>query len=1081
MVTAPTTSSLDALPCGFIQLDASDRVVEWNQRLERWTGRSRAETTGHSLIEIFPENPALANLLAEVRANRRPRVLAQMFHRRLIPVPLPPGHLSGLAEMQQECHLVPLESPAGHLAISIVDVTPHVVGQQRTQAMVVERNLAEEAVRRRAEFLAALNHTTLEMMGRRNVTELLQALAERAGTLLNSPHVEVALLEGEELVVRAFSRSCDYLVGDCVRRGEAPLDWQAVDSRVPVVVACYSEHPACRPIYRPHQLQAAANIPIIRGAECVGVLGIARTQPGLPYTDEEIQQGVLLARMAALVVHNASTYEEAVRENEEKFRGVFDQSPIIIALVSVPDSRIVELNSAALAAFGYTRDEVLGKTPAELGLWVDLPLREVYLEKLRAAGSVTGFESQMRRKNGETFTVLNSGCIVSLGGQPFNIVSLQDITLRKQSEAARDRSLALIRATLESAADGILVVNADGHIATYNQVFAELWQIEYHETVDRGQEERLLQRILQQLVVPEDFLVSVRDVYARSADEVFDVLRCKDGRVFERYSRPQLVADQPAGRVWSFRDTTEQRQAEAALRESEERFRVLADVSPVGIFSSDPQGRTTFVNRRWCEIAGMSAAQAMGDGWRTALHPDDVDRVLAAWNAAVQTGESVATEFRFVRPDGSVTWLVGQSRVQTRPDGSRAGYVGTITDVTSLKHAEEEQRKAEAHLRHAQKMETLGTLAGGIAHDFNNILTGTFGFVDLARLELPEAHRAHAWLDRISASSQRARDLVRQILTFSRKQEGKRSPQRLHIVVAEALRLLQSTIPPIIELEARISPEAPAVLADATQIHQIVVNLCTNAWHAMPPGGGRITVTLEAWTVDAAQAANHPELHPGPHVRLAVTDNGSGMDAQTLEHIFEPFFTTKATGSGTGLGLAVVHGIVKLHTGAITVRSAVGTGTTFELFFPAFDGDVTAVPFASAQIPRGAGERVMLVDDDAVSGFAIEKLIETLNYSVKRFNRPEEALATFATAPEVWDLVVSDLAMPGMNGDELVGRMLRIRPDLPVVIVTGFIETARQQLLEKTHARAVLHKPVVRHELARALASHVRRPSLPAT
>ena len=269
MATAPTTSSLDALPCGFLQLDASDRVVEWNQRLERWTGRSRAEVAGRCLTEIFPDNHSLDALLAEVRTNRRPRVLAQMFHRRLIPVPLPPGHLSGLAEMQQECHLVPLESPAGHLAISILDVTPLVVGQQRAQAMTAERTRAEEAVRRRAEFLAALNQTTLEMMARRNVTQLLQALAERAGTLLNSPHVEIALLEGEELVVRAFSRGCDYLVGDRVRRGEAPLGWQAVATRLPVVVNVTGT--ACRPIYRPHHLQAVADIPIIRGSECVGI------------------------------------------------------------------------------------------------------------------------------------------------------------------------------------------------------------------------------------------------------------------------------------------------------------------------------------------------------------------------------------------------------------------------------------------------------------------------------------------------------------------------------------------------------------------------------------------------------------------------------------------------------------------------------------------------------------------------------------------------------------------------------------------------------------------------------------------
>ncbi|MBM3856239.1 MAG: response regulator, partial [Verrucomicrobia bacterium] len=216
----------------------------------------------------------------------------------------------------------------------------------------------------------------------------------------------------------------------------------------------------------------------------------------------------------------------------------------------------------------------------------------------------------------------------------------------------------------------------------------------------------------------------------------------------------------------------------------------------------------------------------------------------------------------------------------------------------------------------------------------------------------------------------------------------------------------------------------------------------------------------------------------GPHVRLAVTDNGSGMDPRTIEHIFEPFFTTKPTGEGTGLGLAVVHGIVKLHRGAISVRSAPNAGTTFEMIFPATEEEAPLpAPAASNKVPHGTGQRIMVVDDDGVSGFSLEKLIETLRYSVKRYTRPADALAAFAADPHSWDLVVSDLAMPKMNGDELARRLLRIRPDLPVIIVTGYIETVRQQWLEATAVRAVLHKPVARPELARALAEHLGPPA----
>jgi two-component system, cell cycle sensor histidine kinase and response regulator CckA len=948
---------------------------------------------------------------------------------------------------------------------------------------VTERRRAEESVRRQADFLAALNQTTLELLGRRNVTELLQALVARASILLKSPHAEISLLEQGDLVLRAFSRDREYRGGDRLRRGEPAISWRAIETRLPVVVERYSEHPESRDFYRATGVHTASVFPIVRGTECVGVLGVAREQPGFPFTTEDLREGMLLAQMAALVLNNAAIHEEAVREaeartvalreSEARFRGVFDQSPIVIGLLTMPDGNIVELNAAGVAAFGYSREETIGKSTLDLGLWVDLSLRDRYLRRLRNEGSVTGFEAEMRRRNGDTFIALHSGCLITIAGQTYSVSSLQDITGRKQMEAARDRSLSLMRATLESTADAILVVNGDGHIETYNLNFAEMWGTDIAHAGDHDKEEPLLRKILEQLVAPEVFLASVRDLYARSEDEVFDVLYCKDGRVIERYSRPQLLNSCVVGRVWSFRDMTDQRQAEAALRQSEERFRVLADVSPVGIFSSDTEGRTVFVNRRWCEIAGMTAEEARGDGWQAALHPEDRERVRAAWQQAVKEGESSAAEFRFVKPDGTVTWLVGQSRAQLDADGSVSGYVGTITDVTNLKRAEEERKHVEAQMRQSRKMESLGTLAGGIAHDFNNILTGTFGFVDLARLEMEPDHPANAWLDRISSSSQRARDLVRQILTFSRKNETERMAQRLHPVVGEALRLLRSTLPPMIELVSTIDEETPPVLADSTQIHQVVLNLCTNAWHAMPEGG-KISVALESCTVAAEHVAMNPDLKPGRWVRLSVADRGSGIDPATLDHIFEPFFTTKGTGIGTGLGLAVVHGIVKSHEGAIIVRSELGAGSTFELYFPIAPEDVELPPVSLSEISRGNGEHVLVVDDDNVCGFAVEKIIESLGYRATRYTKPEDALAQFTATPSEYDLVVSDLAMPGMDGAELIGHLSQIRPDVPIIVITGYIETARQRLLEQSPARAVLRKPVSREDLARVLTQHLR-------
>ncbi len=801
-------------------------------------------------------------------------------------------------------------------------------------------------------FITRLHEATLELLDYATVAELLPALVHRASTLLNVRRAEIALLDEGDLIVQVTFPQASLRAQDRLRRDEPGPAWDAIATREPLLL---NESGASA-------FTRTAVLPIINGDECLGVLTLGRDETDTPFTLEELKTAMPFARITARVLQNAGRQDRALhaagaratalRESEERFHAVFDQSPLVISLVSLSDGRLVELNRAGQTTFGYSHAEAVGRTSADLNLWVDLERRNAYFEAFKTNHRVSAFEAQFRRRDGEHFTVLCSGTRISIGGRAYSINLIQNITVWKKA-------------------------------------------------------------------------------------------------------------------------VTEGERPEAALRESEERLRVLAEVSPVGIFSADPAGRTLFVNARWSDFAGVPASQALTGSWALALHPDDRDRMQTSWNAAIRTHEAWAAEFRFLRPDDVVIWLVGQSRPQKNSGGETTGHVGTITDVTSLKRAEETRKKLEIQLRQSSKMESLGTLAGGIAHDFNNILTGTFGFVDLARLELPTGHPVQAWLDRIAGSSHRARDLVRQILVFSRKDEGVRVAQRLHTVVNDALRMLRSMLPPMVSLEARISTYTSPVLADTTQVQQIILNLCPNAWHAMEPRGGRIIVTLDSCSLTKDEAAQHPELRAGPWVRLSVADNGCGMDASVLEHIFEPFFTTKETGAGTGLGLAVVHGIVQSHQGAILVQSSLGVGSTFELYFPpiaAEEGPVDRKPLA---LTFGHGERILVVDDDPVSGFAIEKLIETLGYRPRRFVRPEDALIHFTENPMQYDMVITDLAMPGMNGAELMEHLIRVRPSVPIIVITGYIEPARVHALEGSAARAVLHKPVVRAELAAVIALHL--------
>jgi signal transduction histidine kinase/CheY-like chemotaxis protein len=376
-----------------------------------------------------------------------------------------------------------------------------------------------------------------------------------------------------------------------------------------------------------------------------------------------------------------------------------------------------------------------------------------------------------------------------------------------------------------------------------------------------------------------------------------------------------------------------------------------------------------------------------------------------------------------------------------------------------------ERKRAERAIRQMQKMEALGTLAGGIAHDFNNILMPIVINTELAILDTPENSPISTYLRLVQEASNRGKDLIKQIITFSRQKEQVKAPMEIGPVLREALKFLRSSIPKNIEIRENIEAAPSMILADPTQIHQVLMNICSNASYAMREKGGILDVSLTPVEVDADMVNRHLDLRPGPYLRLTVADTGQGMDKEIMEKVFDPFFTTKKPGEGTGMGLAVVHGIVKNHGGAITIYSEIGKGSTFNVFLPQIISELRTEAPPSEPISRGK-ERILLIDDEEIQIRSVQPMLERLGYRVIAKTDAIEALDIFRSKPNEFDLVITDQTMPHMTGRELAEEILRIRPDIPIILCTGFSEVIHEEEAKAMGIREFIMKPSSLNEMA---------------
>ena len=755
--------------------------------------------------------------------------------------------------------------------------------------------------------------------------------------------------------------------------------------------------------------------------------------------------------------------EEALRESEERYLALYN-SPINLVFISDDRGNFIDANDTALDLLGYERSDIKVLNYFAI-LHPDQPIEplvEAMDEMLRTGVQDKPLVIKLRTKAGEPIYIQSGGSLIS--GKKEIVGVARNITDRMQAEEALQKSEAQYRTLIESANSIILKFDLNGNIRYLNPFGLDFFKY---------QEKEILGKPAIGTIVPEtettakNLVEMIKDIIKyplRYKNNVNQNIKSDGERVWISWTNESIKdAQGNIAEILSIgNDLTERIKAEEALKKEKQRFQILVEKSPIGISLIRKDGRYAYLNPKFVQIFGYTLEDIpTGKEWFFKAFPNREYRhqVISTWisdKKEAKLGEARPRIFNVTCKDGS------EKIVHFKPVTMALGDQFIIfEDIT-------EQRRLEDQLRQAQKMEAIGTLAGGIAHDFNNILGAIIGYTELTLEDVAENEKARRRLEKVLQSGFRARDLVGQILTFSRQTKKERRTISVSPIIKEALKLLRATLPTTIQIHQHLETETDLIVGDSVQIHQVLMNLCTNAKHAMRKEGGTLELSLIEATLQSEESAALFHLDPGRFLKLTVSDTGHGIPHDITERIFDPYFTTKEKGEGTGLGLSVVHGIVKEHGGAIRVSSEVGKGTTFHIFLPLSEDQMEAPQKSEKPVLRGS-ENILLVDDEELLTEIYGQILETLGYQVVTKTSSTEALETFRMQPDSFDLVLTDYTMPDMTGIQFAEALLKLRPDIPVILYSGFAEGITQEMAKSKGIKEMLSKPLNTHNLSAVL------------